>query len=84
MKTVSQLTYILYKNDPMGTQCTANRGMEDEYENEAKEIHIMLLKGIPFKQAYYRVMVRSFYEEYVLDRSSSFFKIELEYYNHKV
>lgn len=36
---------VLYEVDPAGTFCFGNEGMEDEYENEAKEIVERFVSG---------------------------------------
>jgi hypothetical protein len=50
-----ELSKILYDNDPMNTSCTVNKGMEDEYDSEARHIVYLLNKGVPFTTALHDV-----------------------------
>ncbi len=80
----NKLSNILYKNDPMNTCCTSNRGMEKEYDAEAAEIIALLVAGVPFKQAYFSTMSHWFWVEHALNSQDDFVKIQLEYYSHTV
>jgi hypothetical protein len=83
MITLKQLTYLLYKYDPMNTTCTSNKGMENEYSMEAKEILKLVSSGVPFKYAYISIMTHFFWEDWVLKSMNTFKFIELEYYNNR-
>lgn len=80
----NKLSKLLYKYDPMGTTCTSNRGMEDEYDAEATDILLLVFRGVPFKQAYFSVMSEQFWVDAALASSETFEKIQLEYYQHVV
>lgn len=81
MITIKQLSYLLYKYDPMNTTCRSNKGMENEYVHEASEILKMVSCGVPFKHAYISVMTYFFWEDRVLKSLDLLIPISLEYYN---
>lgn len=83
MITLNQLSYLLYKYDPMNTTCTSNKCMDDEYSVEAKEILKLVSSGVLFKFAYISVMTHFFWKDWVLNSMDIFKFIELEYYNHR-
>lgn len=75
-----ELSKILYDNDPMNTQCTMNKHMEDEYDSEARHIVHLLSLGVPFKTALHDVFSFFFWSG-CLSGSEEAAIIEEQYYN---
>lgn len=74
-----ELSKILYDNDPMNTSCTVNKGMENEYDAEARHIIHLLDRGVPFTTALHDVFSFFFYSG-CLTGSKEVAIIEAQYY----
>lgn len=57
-----RLTDLLHDVDPMGTCCTVNLDMEDEYECEAFHIAALMVQGVPLRDAIHDVFDLWFWE----------------------
>jgi len=75
------LSKLLYSHDLIGTCCTVNKGMEDEYKTEASQIRAQLVMGIPFRLALYSVFSERFWDGCLDGAEFYVYLIETQYYN---
>ena len=81
MITKENLSKILYAHDLVGTSCNRNKGMEDEYDVEARHIVNLLSLGIPFRTALYDVFSFFFWDGCLKSVEFRVTLVEAEYYN---
>ena len=81
MITEHQLSKIFYYHDPMHTQCSVNKGMEDEYDAEARHIIFLLEQGVPFKTALHDVFSFFFRDGCLIGDTLMVTIIVSQYYN---
>lgn len=82
MITKKALSRIIYDQDPIGTCCYVNDGMENEYDQEAGDIISMLEQGVPFRNAYFSSMSYFFDSDSPYRKEYFFEVIQMDYYNH--
>jgi hypothetical protein len=76
------LSYLFYQQDPMHTSCRVNRGMEDEYDRQARHIVHMVSLGVPFKTAVHDVFSFFWWDGCMIENSLIVAIVEAQYYNH--
>ena len=81
MITEYQLSNIFHYHDPMHTSCRVNRGMDNEYDSEARHIIYLLEQGVPFRTALHDVFSFFFWDGCLIEESSIVALIESQYYN---
>lgn len=79
-----KISYLLYSNDPIGTCCRANKGMEDEYDGIARDIYALLALGVPFRTAYQQMIGLAFCPDFIKRTIPTLHFVELSYYSHQV
>lgn len=79
-----KISNLLYSNDPIGTCCRVNKGMEDEYDGIARDIHRLTDLGVPFRTAYHQMIMLAFCSYFIKRTIPTLYMIELSYYNHQV
>ena len=79
-----KISNLLYKNDPIGTCCRVNMGMEDEYDGIAKDIYALLDLDIPFRSAYHQAISLAFCPDFIQRTIPQLYMVELYYYDHQV
>lgn len=82
MITTLHLSRLFYEQDPIGTCCRVNKGMEDEYDHEANLIIQQLRLGIPFKIAVHDIFSFSWWSGCIADNQLQIAIVEAQYYNH--
>lgn len=79
-----KISNLLYKNDPIGTCCRVNKGMEDEYDGISRDIYSLTMLGVPFRTAYHQMIGLFFCPDFIKRTIPSLYEVELYYYNHRV